>query len=302
MSTYFSKLKQQESGNPNGIPVLFIHGGPGGGTSDNDRRYFSPTHYRIILFDQRGAGKSTPSACLDKNDTWFLVGDIEKLRNYLNVDKFVLFGGSWGSCLAIAYAQTYPDRVKAMILRGIFTLRSSELHWFYQEGASFIFPDYWEGFLEPIPVEERGNLMQAYYNRLTGEDDEERIRCAKAWSKWECATCKLFVDPVQVAKAEEDAIWSNAFARIEAHYFVNKGFFASDSQLLDNVDKIRHIPAVIVQGRYDCVCPAKTAWDMHKAWPEAEFHMVADAGHSAKENGITKRLVEAADKFALSVK
>ncbi|KAJ3090700.1 hypothetical protein HK102_002922 [Quaeritorhiza haematococci] len=286
----------EQSGNPKGNPVLYVHGGPGGGTSPDDRRYFDPSAYRIVLFDQRGCGKSTPSSELEENDTWSLVEDIEKLRMHLNIDKWVIFGGSWGSTLALAYAETHPTRVKALVLRGIFTLRPTELKWFYQEGASFLFPDYWEDYLAQIPEEERGDLISAYYKRLTSTDEAERMRCARAWSRWECATSKLYVDPAMIAKAENDT-WALAFARIECHYFINGGFFKSPTQILDDIDKIKHIPAVIVQGRYDVVCPMYTAWDLHKRWPEAEFHVVHDAGHSAKEKGITARLVEATDKF-----
>ncbi|TPX66877.1 prolyl aminopeptidase [Spizellomyces sp. 'palustris'] len=286
----------ETSGNAAGKPVVFLHGGPGGGTSGDDRRFFDPSVYRIVLLDQRGSGKSTPIACLEENDTWSLVSDVEKLRKHLNIEKWLVFGGSWGSTLALSYAQKYPQNVKGLILRGIFLLRRTELQWFYQEGASNIFPDIWESYLEPIPESERGDLIGAYYRRLTGTDAEEQMRCAKAWSKWECATSKLYIDPEHIKKAEEDK-WAVAFARIECHYFINKGFFDSDGYLLQNVDKIKHLPCVIVQGRYDVVCPAQSAWDLKKQWPDAEFHMVPDAGHSAKEKSITARLVEAADKF-----
>ncbi|KAF9159932.1 hypothetical protein DFQ26_006032 [Actinomortierella ambigua] len=287
----------EESGNPNGQPVLYNHGGPGGGVSPHDRRYFDPQVYRIILHDQRGAGKSTPTAELEDNNTWALVDDIEKLREHLKIDKWVVFGGSWGSTISLVYAQNHPSRVKALILRGIFTLRKSELAWFYERGgAQNIFPDAWDEYIKPIPEEERHNMQEAYYKRLTGSDEKERVRCAKAWSTWECSTSKLYVDPVEVAKASED-IWALAFARIECHYFINKGFFKSDTHVFDNIDKIRHIPATIVQGRYDVVCPATTAWELHKLWPEAQFQFISDAGHSAKEPGITARLVKAADEY-----
>ncbi|KAI8926476.1 Alpha/Beta hydrolase protein [Entophlyctis helioformis] len=289
-------LYLEQSGNPNGKPVVYLHGGPGGGTSASDRCYFDPAVYRIVVFDQRGSGKSTPSAELDGNDTWSLVADIERSGAHLGIDKWVVFGGSWGSTLALVYAETHPAVVKALILRGIFMLRPSEIKWFYQEGASHLFPDYWDGYLEPIPVEERGDMIKAYYKRLTSPDENVRLTAAKAWSKWECATSKLLVDKEMIAKVDDD-VWSLAFARIECHYFVNNGFFESDSWILDNVDKIRHIPAIIVQGRYDVVCPMRSAWDLSKAWPEAKLIVTPDAGHSAREIGNTSRLVEAADAF-----
>lgn len=286
----------EQSGNRIGNPVIFLHGGPGSGTSPRDRTFFDPAVYRIILMDQRGAGKSTPPAELKENTTWHLVSDIEKLRNHLGIDKWVVFGGSWGSALSLAYAETHPQRVKALILRGIFTLRRCELIWFYQEGASFIFPDAWEEYLKPIPEVERYDLTNAYYRRLTSEDEEVRVEAAKAWSIWELTTSRLFVDPEYIKRAETD-IWAQQFARIECHYFVHGGFFESDDQLLRNVDKIRHIPTTIVQGRYDLVCPMDTAWELHKALPEAEFHIIPDAGHSNKEPGIQAKLLEACEKY-----
>jgi len=227
-----------------------------------------------------------------------LVRDTEKLRAFLKIDKWVVFGGSWGSTLALAYAETYPNRVKALILRGIFALRLKELLWFYQEGASLIFPDVWEKFLAPIPESERGNLMFAYYRRLTGNDDKVKLECAKAWSAWEMATSRLYVDAESIKRAEDDAKFALAFARIEAHYFVNAGFFDVDGQLLRDAHKIANIPGVIVQGRYDLVCPAYTAWDLHKVWPKGDLKWVADAGHSSKEPGIVHELVKACDAFA----
>ncbi|KAI8846541.1 Alpha/Beta hydrolase protein [Chytridium lagenaria] len=274
----------EQSGNPEGNPVVYLHGGPGGGCSASDRNYFDPAVYRIILLDQRGSGKSTPPAELKENDTWALI------------EKWVVFGGSWGSTLALTYAIQHTDRVKALVLRGIFTLRKSEIKWFYQEGASHIFPDAWEGYLAPIPEEERGDMITAYYKRLTGDDEDARKNAGKAWSKWEMKTSKLYVDDALIARAEND-VWADQFARIECHYFVNKGFFESDSWILDNVHRIRHIPGVIVQGRYDVVCPATTAWDLHKKWPEAKLHLIGDAGHSAKETGITRQLVIACEEF-----
>ncbi|CAL8069282.1 unnamed protein product [Orchesella dallaii] len=297
------KIYYEECGIKDGIPVIYIHGGPGGGIGDRDRRYFDPEAYRIVLFDQRGAGKSTPAFSLEENDTWSLVADIEKLREHLGIEKWVVFGGSWGSTLALVYAEKHIDRVLAMVLRGIFTLRKEELRWFYQEGASYLFPDRWEEYVEPIPEEERGDFITAYYKRLTGDNEEERLRCAKAWSKWEMATSQLRVNPENLSRCADD-IFSLAFARIECHYFVNKGFFDSPNYVLDNANIIHEsgIPVTIVQGRYDVVCPAKTAWELHKKLPNAEFYLIEDAGHSAKEEGITKKLVEACDKYKTLVK
>ncbi|KAJ3244614.1 hypothetical protein HDU78_010720 [Chytriomyces hyalinus] len=289
-------IHYEQSGNPNGLPVVYLHGGPGGGIAPSDRQYFDPKFYRIIAFDQRGAGLSTPAAELAQNDTWSLVSDIEQLRTTLGVDKWVVFGGSWGSTLALTYAIKHASHVKALILRGIFTLRQSELKWFYQEGASHIFPDAWDSYRDAIPEDERHDFIAAYYKRLTSDDAAVRRAAGKAWSTWEMATSKLFVDPEMIKHAQDDT-WADQFARIECHYFINKGFFETDAWILDNVDKIRHIPAVIVQGRYDVVCPSTTAWELHKRWPEAEFHMIGDSGHSAKEPGTTLKLVEAANKF-----
>jgi len=291
-------LYYEQSGNKDGVPVVFLHGGPGGGTDPKDRCFFNPQKYRIILFDQRGSGKSTPSACLEENTTWDLVKDVETIREHLGIDKWHVFGGSWGSTLSLTYAQSHPGRVKSLVLRGIFTLRKSELHFFYQEGASFVFPDAWEDFLKPIPEAERGDLILAYHAQLNCADDEVRRSAARAWSRWEMATSKLFVDPDYVAAAEKDD-WANSFAKIENHYFINSGFMR-EGQLLEKeeIDKIRHIPCIVIQGRYDVVCPIKTAWDLKRAWPEIEFHVVPDAGHSSREVGISKSLVWATDKFA----
>jgi proline iminopeptidase len=289
----------EESGNPKGKPVVFLHGGPGAGTNAQMRRFFNPRRYRIVLFDQRGCGKSTPHASLEENTTWDLVADTEKLREHLGIDRWQVFGGSWGSTLALAYAQKHPDRVTELVLRGIFLLRRSELEWFYQssEGAASLFPDLWEHYLAPIPEEERYDLMRAYYRRLTSTVAKERNAAARAWSIWEGATSHLSTDPGYVAKFS-DADYAMAFARIECHYFVNGGFLESDDQLLRDVPKIRHIPAVIVQGRYDVVCPMRSAWHLHRAWPEAQLVVVPDAGHSAFEPGIAKALRKATDGFA----
>lgn len=287
----------EQSGNKEGKPVVFLHGGPGSGCTPKMRRFFDATKYRVICFDQRGAGRSTPFASLEANTTWHLVADIEALRKHLSIDKWQVFGGSWGSTLALAYAETHPDRVTELVLRGIFTLRRKELLWFYQEGASFIFPDAWEHYLKPIPVEERGDLIAAYHKRLTSTDEGVMMEAARAWSVWEGTTSKLFPeeDFISIYSGDKFAL---SFARIENHYFQNRGFFETDDHLLQNVDKIRHIPAVIVQGRYDLVCPMDTAWELHKAWPEAEWKLIHDAGHSAYEPGIQAALLAATDKFA----
>ncbi|CAF1412239.1 unnamed protein product [Adineta ricciae] len=290
-------LYYEEVGNPSGKPIVFVHGGPGSGTTGRERRFFDPQTYRILLYHQRGAGSSTPNACLEQNTTWDLVDDIEKLRKHFNVDQWIVFGGSWGSTLSLAYAQTYPDRVKALILRGIFCCRRKELLWFYQEGASMIFPDAWDKFVEPIPIGERGDMISAYHRRLTGNDEKEILKAAIAWTIWELSLSRLYVDPSHVARAINDTKYAIAFARIESHYFVHGAFMAEDGQLLKNADKIKDIPGVIIQGRYDVVCPAFTAWDLHKVWPKAEFHWVDDAGHSMKEVGIVDQLINATDKF-----
>ncbi|OCH94413.1 proline iminopeptidase [Obba rivulosa] len=291
-------LYYEISGNKEGTPVVFLHGGPGGGTDARDRSFFNPAKYKIVLFDQRGAGKSIPTAVLEENTTWDLVKDIERLREHLGVEKWHVFGGSWGSSLSLAYAQSHPDRVKSLVLRGIFTLRKSELRFFYQEGASHLFPEAWDEFVAPIPESERHDMVLAYHAQLNSQDDEVRLRAAKAWSKWEMSTSKLYVDPAHVAEAEKDD-FANAFARIENHYFINDGWMR-DGQLLEQqeIDKIRHIPCVTVQGRYDVVCPATTAYALKKVWPEMKLHIVPDAGHSSREPGIAKLLVEATDTFA----
>jgi len=287
----------EESGNPNGKPAVFLHGGPGGGSDPKVRRFFHPAKYRIVVFDQRGCGKSTPYASLEANTTWDLVSDIEKLREHLGIAKWQVFGGSWGSTLALAYAEKHPDRVTELVLRGIFLLRKKEIDWFYQEGASIIFPDAWEPYLAHIPEAERGDLVKAYHKRLTHEDHQVRLAAAKIWSGWEGATSKLLPDAAFTGHYEEDE-FALAFARIEAHYFANRGFFAVDDQLLRDAGKIRHIPGVIVQGRYDVVCPIFSAWALHRAWPEADLIVSPDAGHSAWEPPNCRALVAATDKFA----
>ena len=294
------QIYYEVSGNPNGVPAVVCHGGPGGGSTPSMRRYFDPTKYKIVVFDQRGCGKSTPHAELRENTTWDLVGDIEKLREHLNIDRWLVFGGSWGSTLSLAYAEAHPERVLALILRGIFTIRREEIAWFYQEGASWLFPDAWEDYVKPIPQAERGDFVSAYYKRLTGDDKTAQLAAAKAWSVWEGTTVSLLPSPERVESFGGDA-FAIAFARIECHYFINRGFFERDDQLIADVGKIRDIPAVIVQGRYDVCTPMKTAWELHKAWPEAEFVVVQDAGHAASEPGIIHHLVEATNKFAASL-
>jgi len=287
-------LYYEEAGNPQGRPVVFLHGGPGGGISPDHRRYFDPKVYRIVLFDQRGSGQSTPCAELKDNTTWDLIKDTETLRQHLDIQSWVVFGGSWGSTLALAYAITHPDRVKALILRGIFLCRPSEIKWFYQEGASQMFPDIWDGFLKPIPQEERHDMVAAYHRRLTHADSAVRLEAAKAWSKWEAATSRLMIDPTAIEEFD-DPEFALSFARIECHYFTNNAFFPTNNYLLENVQKIRHIPGYIVQGRYDVVCPPRSAWDLHKAWPEAHFKFIADAGHAASEPGTRSALIEATE-------
>ena len=287
----------EESGNINGKPVIFLHGGPGGGIEPVYRQYFDPEKWRIIVFDQRGCGQSTPHAELQENTTWDLIADIEKIRQHLEINKWVVFGGSWGSTLSLSYAITHPDRCKALVLRGIFMIRKKEINWFYQDGTSNIYPDAWEHYLRPIPEDERHDLVAAYYKRLTSNDDSVRIEAAKAWSIWEASTSKL-IQSEESIHAFEDAKVAEAFARIECHYFTNRGFFDTDEWLLENVDKIRHIPTVIVQGRYDVVCPMISAWELHRAFPEADFEIVQDAGHSMTEKGIAAKLVEYTDKFS----
>ena len=282
-------------GNPHGKPAVFLHGGPGSGCSPEHRRLFNPDKYCVLLFDQRGCGRSTPHASIDANTTWHLVADIERLRVLAGVEQWLVFGGSWGSTLALAYAQTHPQRVSALVLRGIFTVRREELLWYYQEGASWIFPDEWEHFVAPIPPEERHDLMAAYRRRLTGGDERLRIEAAVAWSRWEGRTITLLPDPA-VDAVHSDPHYALAFARIENHYFVNSGFF-EERQLLRDAAKLRGIPGVIVQGRYDMATPAKTAWELHRAWPEAEFHLIPDAGHAFKEPGILAQLIRATDRF-----
>ena len=293
------EIYYEECGNPHGKPAVFLHGGPGGGLDPKMRRFFDPERYRIVLLDQRGCGKSRPHASLTENSTWDLVSDLERLREHLAIGRWLVFGGSWGSTLALAYAETHPERVTELVLRGIFLLRRWELEWFYQNpgGAGALYPDLWERYIEPIPEAERSDMMRAYYARLTSDDTAVRTHAAKAWSAWEGATSYLQTAADYVAKFEADR-YAEAFARIECHYFVNGGFLRTDGQLLADVHRIRHIPAVIVQGRHDIVCPMKSAWDLHLAWPEADLRIVPDAGHSAFEKGNLHELILATDRFA----
>lgn len=289
-------LYVDESGSADGLPVLFIHGGPGAGCDSASRRYFDPALYRIVTFDQRGCGRSTPHASLENNTTQALIADIERIREHLGVDKFVLFGGSWGSTLALAYAQAHPQRVHGLILRGIFLCRPQEFSWFYQEGASRLFPDYWEDYVAPIPVEERGDLIRAFYKRLTGADQIAQMHAAKAWSTWEGRTATLRPN-TQVVDRFSEAHRALSIARIECHYFVNDAFL-EPNQLLRDMPKIAHLPGIIVHGRYDAICPLDNAWALHQAWPNSELQIIRDAGHSAAEPGITDALIRAAEQMA----
>ena len=290
------ELYYEVSGNPQGRPVVFVHGGPGSGTEPNQRRFFDPAAYRIVLFDQRGAGRSRPHASLVDNTTWHLVADMELLRAHLGIERWVVFGGSWGSTLSLAYAQSHPDRVAGLILRGIFLLSRRETQWFYQDGACQLFPDAWDDFLAPIPSEERGDLVAAYFRRLTCGDSQVEQQAARAWSLWEARTSKLMEDPAVIARFTVDH-FALSIARIEAHYFMNDGFLRDPEQLVQDVNRIRHIPSVIVQGRYDVVCPMEAAWKLRRAWPEVELRVVPDAGHAATEPGTLHELILATDRF-----
>lgn len=286
----------EEVGNPKGSPILFVHGGPGGGISPDHRRYYDPKHYRVILFDQRGCGQSTPYADLDGNTTWDLVADMEKIRTHLGIDKWIVFGGSWGSTLSLIYAETHPERVKGLILRGIFLCRKKEIDWFYQRGASHLFPEAWDKYLAVIPENERHDLVAAYYRRLTSPDRNTRLTAARAWSVWEGSTSCLYTEPSFVDDFGDDE-FAEAFARIECHYFTNRIWMKSDNQIIEDVHRIRHIPCEIVHGRYDVVCPVENAWELHKAWPESHLQITPDAGHAAREPGNLSRLVGATEKF-----
>jgi proline iminopeptidase len=290
------ELYYEECGNPAGKPAVFLHGGPGAGSDRRARQFFDPHHYRIVVFDQRGCGRSRPSASLVENTTWHLVADIERLRKHLGIERWLVFGGSWGSTLALAYSEAHPERVTELVLRGIFLLRYAEIRWLYQHGASELFPDCWEAYRDIIPVDERDDYLRAYHHRLTGTDQRAAIEAARAWSVWEASTSFLHSNLDNIRKWSEDQ-FALAVARIECHYFVNRGFLRSEAQLLDDVPRIRHIPSTIVQGRYDIVCPATSAWDLHRVWPEADLRIVPDAGHSAFEPGNIHELVSATDRY-----
>lgn len=290
------ELNVTEFGNPEGKPAVVLHGGPGAGTNPTMPRFHDPEAYRIVLFDQRGCGKSTPYAELRENTTWDLVADIEAIRLHLGIDRWQVFGGSWGSTLALAYAETHPDRVSELILRGLFTLRRKELEWFYQEGASWVFPEAFEDYLKPIPPEERGDMIAAYHRRLTGDDEAVKLEAARAWSMWEGTAISLLPDPARIA-AFGDPAYAIAFARIETHYFQNRGFFEPDDQLIANAGRLKGIPGIIIHGRYDMCTPIAIAWDLHKAWPEASYRPVDDAGHAMTEPGIVDALVTATEAY-----
>ncbi|MGE5513158.1 MAG: prolyl aminopeptidase [Bacteroidota bacterium] len=292
------ELHFEECGNRNGRPVLIVHGGPGGGSNAAMRRFHDPARYRIVLFDQRGCGRSTPHASLHENTTWHLVADMERLREHLGIERWQLMGGSWGSTLSLAYAQRHPERVSELVLRGIFLLRRAELDWFYREGCSWIFPDAFEAYENVIPVDERGDMISAYYRRLTDPDPKVQLAAARAWSVWEGTTLSLHQDPERIKLFSADA-YAIAFARIECHYFVNRGFFARDDELLAGAHRLRGIPGTIVHGRYDVVTPLKNAFDLKRVWPEADLRVVADAGHAMTEPGIVHELVCATRKYAV---
>ena len=286
----------EECGNPDGKPILFLHGGPGIGIYPYHRTFFDPAHYRIILFDQRGCGKSIPFSELENNTTWDLVEDIERLRKHLQIENWVVFGGSWGSTLGLSYAIKHAENVNGLILRGIFLCRPKEIQWYYQFGAHHIYPDQWEHYISPIPLEERNDFVQAFYKRLTSSDPQERKEAAQAWSGWEGATSKLLFDAANFASYTADDS-ADSIARIECHYFIHNTFFETDNWIIDNIDAIRHIPCVIVQGRYDICCPMESAWELHTAWPEAKLEIIPDAGHAAAEPGILDALIRATDAF-----
>jgi proline iminopeptidase len=293
------EIYYEECGSRGGRPALVLHGGPGGAINPTMRRFFDPARWRVALFDQRGCGRSRPNASLEDNTTWALVEDIERLRRHLQIDKWAVFGGSWGSTLALAYAIKHPERVSALILRGVFLLTQRELAWFYQDGASMIFPDAWERFVAPIPPAERGDLLTAYHKRLTSSDRRVQAQAASAWSQWEGDTLSLRGPQARPAKFNE-IDFAIAFARIESHFFINRGFFPEEGWILNNIKAIRGIPGWIVQGRFDVVTPMESAWSLRKAWPEARFEIIWDAGHASTEPGIVDALVRATDQ-ALAV-
>ena len=290
------ELYIEESGQGDGIPILFLHGGPGAGCSEIHRRFFDPRRYRIILFDQRGCGRSTPHAELKNNTTWDLVADMELIREQLGIDQWILFGGSWGSTLALAYAESHPERVKALVLRGVFLARRQDVQWFYQQGTSMVYPDYWQDYIRPVPEDERDDMISAYYKLLTSDDEAVRQQAARAWSIWEGLTATLLPDE-QVLSHFGDPWAALAIARIECHYFVNDSFLQPE-QLLNNVHKLKQIPGYIVQGRYDMICPVEQAWALHQAWPESELHIMPGSGHAVMETEITNKLTEITDLLA----
>ncbi|WP_246606082.1 prolyl aminopeptidase [Paractinoplanes toevensis] len=290
-------LYVEEVGNPAGIPAVFLHGGPGGGLAPFMRRFFDPARYRIVLFDQRGAGRSTPLGSLHNNTTWHLVADIETIRRRLGISAWLVFGGSWGSALALAYAETHPAAVTGLILRGICLVRAAEREWVYQRGLDRLQPEEWQRFIEPIPPTERDDILAAYHRRLLGPDPDEARKCADAWMRWEAIMSTLVPDPALIDSLTADETVLPA-ARILADYAVNGGFFTPETQLLDDIDRIRHIPGVIIQGRYDQCCPPITAYDLATRWPEADFQMVPAAGHASLEPAITARLIAATNDFA----
>ncbi len=287
----------EDTGPTNGIAVLGLHGGPGGGASPEMRRFFDPRKYRMVLFDQRGCGRSTPHSSLEDNTTWHLIEDIEKLRVHLGIEKWLVFGGSWGSTLALAYAETHPERVSGLLLRGIFLLTEAEIRWFYQEGASRIFPDAYDRYIAPIPESERGDLLNAFHRRLMSDDKEARLEAARAWACWEGETLSIRGPSVRPPRFDDEG-FVDAFARIECHYFHNGGFFEKDGWLLDQAHVLKNIPGVIVHGRYDVVTPLSSAWALHKAWPKSRLEIIPDAGHSSLEPGIVNALINATDEFA----
>ncbi|QID17571.1 prolyl aminopeptidase [Nitrogeniibacter mangrovi] len=289
-------LRFERVGTPGAKPAVFLHGGPGGGISPDHRRLFDPARYDVMLFDQRGCGQSTPYVGLEANTTWHLVADIERLRTLAGVEKWQVLGGSWGSTLALAYAQTHPERVSELILRGVFLVTRADLDWYYQFGVSEMYPDRWEGFLAPIPEAERGDMVAAYHKRLTSDDPTARIEAARAWSTWEGSTSKLLPDADFAAGFGEDR-FALAFACIENHYF-RHGAWLEEGQLLRDAHRLHGIPGTIVHGRYDMPCPLRNAWALHKAWPEAEFHLIEGAGHAYDEPGILDRLIRATDAYA----
>ncbi|MFT5483249.1 MAG: proline iminopeptidase [Halieaceae bacterium] len=290
------ELYLEESGNPDGIPVLFVHGGPGGGSDHNSRRYFDPEHYRIVVFDQRGAGRSTPHALLEGNNTQALIGDIEAIRSYLGIDRWMLFGGSWGSTLSLLYTQAHTERVLGLVLRGIFLCRKKDVSWFYQDGAGRLFPDYWEEYIQPIPKPEREDFISAYYKVLTGENEVARMAAAKAWSVWE-GHCSTLRPNSNVVDHFTDPHTAMAMARIEAHYFYHQ-CFVEENQIIEHAEQLHGVPGIIIHGRYDSVCPLDQAFELHRHWPDAQLNIIRDAGHAATEPGTTDALIRATNEMA----